>query len=142
MVGRIEQVGFAIVTLVLAAGLLVSAAGAASPDVVAKNLAENVLGEQTVKQVKVSADGRQIDIAWESATYKESNSLAATRDLLKAEAELATGAIMGIMNPHTIRFAILLGTKTLATGETSRAKGFSIDYALDLRGLFSSANLN
>ncbi len=131
------------------AGVLVMAASPLSaepppvpPEVIAKNLAENVLGEQTVKHVTVSSDRRLIDISWESATYKEANSLETSRDLLKSEAQLATGSIMGIMRPQVIRFAILLGKKTLASGELSGEKGFSISFALDLGGWFRSAILN
>ncbi len=103
------------------------------PEVIAKNLAENVLGEQTVKHVKVSNGGRLVDISWESATYKVSNSRETTRDFLKTEAELATGSIMGIMRPHTIRYVVLLGKKMLASGKRTR-NDFSIIYAPDLGG--------
>ena len=128
--------------LVMVATPLSAEPAPVSPEVLAKNLAENVLGEQTVKHVTVSSDRRLIEISWESATYKEGNSLETTRDLLKSEAQLATGSIMGIMRPRLIRFAILLGEKTLASGELSGEKGFSISYALDLGGSFRSALLN
>ncbi len=104
------------------------------PEVMAKNLAENVLGEQTVKRVEVSGGGRHIDIAWESATYQRSHSRETTRDLLRSEAELATGSIMGVMHPEAIRYAILLGQRTLASGQHTRDAGFSITYANELKG--------
>ncbi len=126
--------------LVMAASPLAAEPPPVPPEVIAKNLAENVLGEQTVKHVTVSSDRRLIDISWESATYKEANSLETSRDLLKSEAQLATGSIMGIMRPQVIRFAILLGKKTLASGELSGEKGFSISYALDLGGRFSRSS--
>jgi len=108
----------------------------------AKNLAENVLGEHTVKHVTVSCDRSVIDISWESVTYKEANSPETTRDLLKSEAQLATGSIMGVLQPHVIRFAILLGKKALASGELSGEKGFSITYAVELGGAFAGAPAN
>ncbi len=103
-------------------------------EIIAKNLAENVLGEQTVKQVTVSSEGKLVDIAWESATYKVSNSRQTTRDLLKTEAQLATGSIMGVMRPHMIRYTIVLGKKTLASGRHSLDGTFSIIYAPELGG--------
>ncbi len=122
------------VVLVLGAGSLLAQESSVPPEVIAKNLAENVLGEQMVKHVKVSSNGEQIDIRWESATYKQVNSRETTRDLLKAEAELAGGAIMTVMKPLILRFIILLGTKTLASGEMSQGGRFSITYASELRG--------
>jgi hypothetical protein len=122
------------VVLFLGAGSLLAQESSVPPEVIAKNLAENVLGEQMVKHVKVSTNGEQIDIHWESATYKQANSRETTRDLLKAEAELAGGAIMTVMQPITLRFIILLGTKMLASGEMARGGRFSITYASELRG--------
>lgn len=123
-----------LVVLVVSAGSVLAQPGPVAPEVIAKNLAENILGEQTVTHVKVSHDGEQIDISWESATYKPANSRETTRALLKAEAALACGAIMGIMKPGTLRFEISLGKKTLAAGEMSRSGGFTITYAAELRG--------
>ncbi len=122
------------VVLFLGAGSLFAQESSVPPEVIAKNLAENVLGEQMVKHVKVSSNGEQIDIWWESATYKQVNSRETTRDLLKAEAELAGGAIMTVMKPLILRFIILLGTKTLASGEMAQGGRFSITYASELRG--------
>ncbi len=131
--------GCALITLLATvmlgvAGPLSAQPSSTPPEVIVKNLAENVLGEQTVKQVKVYNDGRHIDIAWESATYKEANPRDTSRDLLKSEAQLATGSIMGVMKPDRIRFAILLGTKTLAFGELTREGGFAINYSPELGG--------
>ncbi len=127
-------IGILMVVLFVGAGAVLAQDGSVAPEVIAKNLAENVLGEQMVKHVRVSSDGAQIDIHWESATFKPANSRETTRDLLKAEAELAGGAIMTIMRPITLRFVILLGEKTLASGEMSRGGRFAITYASDLRG--------
>lgn len=138
------RIGALVAILLASTGLpLLAQPSGASAEVVAKNLAENVLGEQTVKQVKVSSDGRQIDITWESATYKASNSRETIRDLLKTEAELAGGAIMGVMRPTALRFVIFLGQKTLASGEMTNSGGFSITYHPDLRGYaFARLELN
>lgn len=103
------------------------------PEVIAKNLAENVLGENTVKRVKVTQNGRVIDIAWDAVLYKPSNSRETNREQLKGEAELATGSIMGVMRPEMIRYTILLGQRSLASGQRTR-DGFTITYAKELGG--------
>ncbi len=89
-------------------------APAPAADVVARNLAENVLGQGTVQRVRVSVDGTVIDIAW--------------------EAVLATGSIMGVMRPQVITFAMLLGRRALATGRRTREGELTITYAPELGG--------
>lgn len=39
------------------------------PDVIAKNLVENIIGRDTVKDVKVSESAATVDVTFESATY-------------------------------------------------------------------------
>lgn len=40
-----------------------------SPDVLAKNLVENIIGRGTVKEIKVDEAAGTVDVKWESATY-------------------------------------------------------------------------
>jgi hypothetical protein len=101
--------------------------------VVARNLAENILGEGTVRSVQVGAGGRQIVITWDSVLYRPAHTRAKNREQLRGEAELATGAIMGVLRPELISFRILLKERAIARGTRSPG-GFTITYARDLDG--------
>jgi len=104
-----------------------------SPEVVARNLAENVLGEGTVRSVQVGLGGQRIAITWDAVLYRVTHSQAKNREQLRGEAELATGAIMGVLKPQLITFRILLRERALAQG-TRSPDGFTITYATDLNG--------
>lgn len=104
------------------------------PEVIAKNLAENVLGENTVRSVRVTRNGRIIEITWDAVLYRRANSKERNREQLRGEAELATGSIMGVMRPDMIRYRMLLGRLIIASGTRSREGGFSIMYAKALDG--------
>jgi hypothetical protein len=101
------------------------------PEVIAKNLAQNVLGEGTVRAVRVSRDRREIDIAWDAVLYRSTHTPAHNREQLRGEAELATGSIMGVMRPQVIRFTILLDARAIARGERTW-EGFTITYGQEL----------
>lgn len=103
-------------------------------EVIAKNLAENVLGEGLVKRVQVFRGGRHIEIDWEAALYRASNSTAKNREQLRGEALLATGSIMGVLRPELITFRIWVGTKTMVTGQRHNDGRFFITYAKELGG--------
>lgn len=111
----------------------VSAQGFPRPDVVAKNLAENILGEGTVRWVRVTEGGRQIDIGWDAVLYRTTNTLEHNRQQLHGEATLATDAIMRVMHPASIRFTMMLTGRIIARGERTPA-GFTITYAKELGG--------
>lgn len=102
-------------------------------ELIAKNLAQNVLGEGTVRWVRVSSSGHEIDIAWDAVLYRTTHTTARNREQLRGEAELATGSIMGVMKPVVIRYSILLGQRAIAQGRRTR-DGFTITYARDLGG--------
>ena len=104
-----------------------------SPEVVARNLAENVLGEGTVRSVQIGAGGQRIAITWDAVLYRAAHSRAKNREQLRGEAELATGAIMGVLKPQIITFRILLKDRAIAQG-TRSPDGFTITYANDLNG--------
>lgn len=130
--------GTDLVILILAAVLAAPAAVAAQapappPELIARNLAENVLGEGTVRSVRVSAGGRQVAITWDAVLYRATHTLARNREQLRGEAELATGAILGVMKPQLITFTILLNNRPLARG-TRSSSGFTITYAKLLDG--------
>lgn len=121
-----------IVMLVLAAAPL--PAQDVPPEVIAKNLAENVLGRGTVKSVRVSSAGRFVEITWDAVLYKATNSRDTNRDQVRGEAELATGSIMGVMRPESIRYTMLLGRRVIATGRRTRDGGFTITFSRELGG--------
>lgn len=104
------------------------------PEVIARNLAENVLGEGTVSAVRVTAGGRRIDIAWEAVLYRPTHTRATNREQLRGEAELATGSIMGVLKPRLIRFTMMLSGRIIARGTRSHDGGFAITYAKELDG--------
>ncbi|OFX28071.1 MAG: hypothetical protein A2Z07_05315 [Armatimonadetes bacterium RBG_16_67_12] len=100
-----------------------------------RSLAENTLGTGTVKSVRTVDVGATVLISWESVTYKAANSAAATRELLYAEAALATGAVMGpLQDVRRIRFTIQKGDRTLATGEVWRVRSLTLAFADELGG--------
>lgn len=106
----------------------------APPEVIAKNLAENVLGEGTVRSVRVLGGGQVIIIAWETVLYKPTNTLQRNREQMRGEAELATGSIMGVLRPDRIEFTMWNREKTLASGYRTRDGEFIITYAKELGG--------
>lgn len=116
-----------------AASLAAAQERAPSPDLIARNLAENVLGEGTVRSVRVVSGGRQIVITWDAVLYRPTHTRAKNREQLRGEAELATGAVMGVLKPQTIRFTILLNDHPLAQG-TRSSDAFTITYAKGLDG--------
>ncbi|HEU5298645.1 MAG TPA: hypothetical protein VFW08_04040 [bacterium] len=121
-----------LLTAVLLAGSPAVGAGPApQPETVAKNLAQNVLGEGTVRSVRVSADRGEVDIAWDAVLYRPSQTPAVNREQLRGEAELATGSILGVMKPRVIRFTILVGVEPIARG-TRTWEAFTITYAQGL----------
>jgi len=121
------------VLLVVVTAVPLRIAQAPAPDVVARNLAENVLGQGTVQRIQVSS-GALVDIAWEAALYRPTHTIQKNREQLRGGAEIATGSIMGVMRPEMITFAILLKGRTLAAGWRTRGEEFAITFAPDLGG--------
>ncbi|MDQ7843822.1 MAG: hypothetical protein QN141_08955 [Armatimonadota bacterium] len=123
--------------LVVLVAVLLTAAPAraqqAAPEVVARNLAENVLGPRTVRSVRVSAGGRYIDIVWDAVLYRPAHSPARNREQLRGEAELATGSIMGVLRPAAIDFTMMVGRRAIARGRRTPEE-FTITYAQELGG--------
>lgn len=104
------------------------------PEVIARNLAENVLGEGTVRSVAVSADGRRVVIAWTTVLYRSTSTVERNREQMQGEAQLATGSIMGRMWPDVIDFTMVLGVKIMATGRRTKDGGFTMQFAPELGG--------
>lgn len=108
---------------------------AAVPLGAVRALAEDVLGAGSVISVHTSDDGAQVLMRWESPTYKPSTRGAATREMIFAEAQLATGSVMGQLNQiNRIRFTIVKKNQMLATGENSRGHGVIVMFSLQMGG--------
>jgi hypothetical protein len=121
--------------IVLAAAMPAAAQDAPVPlDLIAKNLAENVLGEGQVKRVQVAQGGRYVEIDWEAALYRTTNSQARNREQLRGEALLATGSIMGVLRPALIVFRIWVGPLNIVSGRRHNDGRFIITYSKELGG--------
>lgn len=130
------------IVLVMLVALALAGAGALAaqetaaprPEAVARNLAQNVLGEGTVRWVRVLHSGREIDIGWDAVLYRAHETHETNRRQLRSEAELATGSIMGVMRPEIIRFTMLVGQRRIAYGQHRRHGTFTITYDKTLEG--------
>jgi hypothetical protein len=134
-----------IVCAVLVAGVLLAVPGRAASQTspvaisqterIARNLADNILGEGSVKSVREIDRGRGLAMVWESATFRAHHSPNQTRELLQVEVELALGAIFQILRQiERIQFQILQGKRQLASGEASRAQPLRMQFARELGG--------
>lgn len=127
-----------ILLLALSISWILAAPAAGSPAALheaARTIAENILGPGQVRSVRATDDGSQLLIRWESPTYRLANGVPANRDLMYGEAVLATNAILGqLRQVARIRFTILQGGQMLATGESSRGHGLSLQFSSGLGG--------
>lgn len=123
--GRVPAAATALILVVL----LSLPAAADDTALVAKNLAENILGKGLVRSSRVVEDGRTVEMLWESATYKPANPAAHTRELLQVEAQFASQAIFQVLRDvRTLQFEIVLGKRSLCSGRVSRDQPFRISY--------------
>lgn len=101
--------------------------------VIARNLAENILGKGQVLSSRAARRGRAIEMVWESATYKPANPTAHTRELLLAEVHLVSGAIFRVLTSvDDLRFEIVLKKRSLCTGTVARGRSPVVAYAKEL----------
>jgi hypothetical protein len=93
------------------------------PEVVAKNLVENVIGAGTVTEVKVDRQKKAVAVTFESALFKPEKPKKELRELLDAEATLAAGAILQQMSDYgQVTLTLTNKGKTLAVAEAARGK--------------------
>jgi hypothetical protein len=93
------------------------------PEVIAKNLVENVVGADMVKGVTVDREQKRVAITFESALFKPEKPKKDLRELLDAEATLAAQAILSQMRDIDRVVATLTTQgKTLATAEAVRGQ--------------------
>jgi hypothetical protein len=117
--------------------VLLSAVHAEANEVAAtaRSLAENVLGSGTVTSLTVTDKGATILIRWESATWRPNLKVEAVRDGLVAEAQLATGSILGrLYTVSRIKFSIKRAEIVLASGENNRSGGLKLTFGASLGG--------
>lgn len=94
-----------------------------APEVIAKNLVENIVGPNSVKEVKVDREKKTVSLTFDSALYRADKSKKELRELLEAEATLATGAILQQMRDmNQVNATLTFKGKTLATAEAVRGK--------------------
>lgn len=118
-----------------AAGLPAPASTATGDEaaLIARNLAENILGKGQVRTSRVTSRGRTVEMIWESATYKPANPPAHTRELLLAEVQLVAGAIFRVLTSvDDLRFEIVLKKRSLCTGTVARGRPPVVAYAREL----------
>lgn len=124
-------------TAVLLVTSLAVPAAAGEPEVtaLARTLAENVLGGGAVRSVRLTADGTSLALTWEWATYRQGLPRAGARSLIYAEAELATGSILGrLRDIDRVRFAIVKDGRHVAAGENLRGAGVTVRFDAALGG--------
>jgi copper chaperone CopZ len=93
------------------------------PEVIARNLVENIIGAGTVKDVKVDKDKKTVTVTFESTQFKPERPKKELRDLLEAEAILAASAILSQMREYgQVNTILVKDGKTLATAEAARGR--------------------
>ncbi|MBM3471085.1 MAG: hypothetical protein FJX73_09900 [Armatimonadetes bacterium] len=93
------------------------------PEVIAKNLVENIVGSDTVRDVKVDQEKKTITVTFGSVLFKPEKRKKDLRELLEAEATLATQAVLMQMREYGQVNAVLMSQgKTLAVAEAVRGK--------------------
>ncbi|MGQ0548320.1 MAG: hypothetical protein ACT4PY_01440 [Armatimonadota bacterium] len=94
-----------------------------APEVIAKNLVENIVGPNSVKEVKVDREKKAVTLTFDSALYRADKPKKELRELLEAEATLAIGAILQQMRDFgQVTVTLTNKGKTLAVGEGARGK--------------------
>lgn len=95
-----------------------------TPEVIARNLVENAIGANTVRDVKVDREKKTIVVTFESTQFKPDKPKAILRDLLDAEATIATKQILLPPSPlrdfDKVTATLVKEGKTLAVAEASR----------------------
>ncbi len=93
------------------------------PEVLARSLVENIVGANSVKEVKVDREKKTIALTFESALFRADKPKKELRELLEAEATLATQAILQQMRDQGQVTATLTNKgQTLAVAEAVRGK--------------------
>jgi len=105
----------------------------APPDVIGRNLVENIIGKDTVKESKFDPATSTLSITFESATFKPEQPKKQSQEFLEAEAELASQAVlMQMQQVKKLELKIIYKGATLATATAPSTekdrKGLAITY--------------
>ncbi len=104
----------------------------------AREFVEGVLGPGTVRSIRMTEDGRQILVRWESPTFAKTRTVEDARQMIYGEAVLATGAIFGhLPGVNRVRFTVLFVEQMLATGEHVRGQGVRLTFVPQLGGPYA-----
>ncbi|MDR7556069.1 MAG: hypothetical protein QN157_10735 [Armatimonadota bacterium] len=91
------------------------------PEVLARNLVENIVGANTVRAVTVDREKKTVAVTFTSVLFKPEKPKKELRDLLEAEATLATQAILSQMRDYgTVTATLVHDGTTLATATATR----------------------
>lgn len=94
-----------------------------APEVIARNLLEAMIGAGTVEDVKVDREQKRIAVTIESTQFKPNEPRARNRELVEAEATLATQAVLAQLRDFTFATATLVYQgRTIAVGEAERGR--------------------
>ncbi len=97
-----------------------------APEVIARNLVENVVGANTVKDVKIDREKKTIAFTFESTQFNPAKPKQQVRELLEAEAVIATKQILLPPSPlrdfDKVTATLVKDGKTLAIAEATRGQ--------------------
>ncbi len=113
-----------------------------APDVLVRNLVENIIGKGTVKEVTLEPGGNAVAVTFESATFKPDQAEhqpAQSREFLSAEAKLASDIILNVPAPiaaqvpamaqlRKVSLTIVAQGATLASAVAERGKEIQVTY--------------
>jgi hypothetical protein len=93
------------------------------PETIARNLVENVVGAGPVKDVKIDKGTKTLTMTFESQLFKPEKPKKDLRELLEAEATLATQAVTAqLRDVDKVVMTLTAGDKTIATAEAARGR--------------------
>ncbi len=97
-----------------------------APEMIARNLVENATGANTVRDVKVDREKKSIAFTLESTQFNPKKPKAEIRELMEAEAVIATSTILVPPSPlrdfDKVMATLVKDGKTLAVAELSRGQ--------------------
>ncbi|MBI3975142.1 MAG: hypothetical protein HY334_02015 [Armatimonadetes bacterium] len=110
-----------------------------APEVVVKNLVENIIGRGTVKEAKIDQAAGIVTVTFESATFKPDQPKEDSREFISAEAKLASDVILIIPDQLAAAVPVLKQVKrvdltlvyqgaTLATATAVRNKEVQVTF--------------
>lgn len=110
-----------------------------TPEVVIKNLVENIIGRETVREAQFDQAAGLVTVTFESATFKPDQAKKDSREFLSAEAKLASDVILFLPPPleeqqpalkkvTRVDLTIAYQGATLATATALRNKAIQVTF--------------